>query len=274
MSVNTVRTPFLLLLFVVATYSSAALSNTFASLSGHWNCEEEGLRYTLDFKTAEQLLYNGQSLAYQIQDNMMLVQEEFGFVPYFFEIKKAGMTFLSLDGTVSQCQKGKAVQAARPTKKSSKSSTAKASASKQTLTPGSNWPAYSRPTGNVGWDSSDPQVLLYKFAGRWDNYSGSTLTNIYLKPNGSYEDSSETSYSGSFTDQRGYQTGAWGAVGQDQGAGYWTINGTLSQGVITLVSGSGRRTVINYRVHVKNGEYFGGEYFFNGALHSVNYIYR
>ncbi|MCK5001931.1 MAG: hypothetical protein KAJ92_05430 [Gammaproteobacteria bacterium] len=271
MLIKTVGTLIFLPGFVVAMFPSTALSSSSASLSGYWNCEEEGARYTLEFKTESQLVYNGQSLNYQLQDNVLLVQEEYGFTPYVFEIKKTGLTFLSPDGSVSRCQKGEAVQASKPTKKPS---TAKATTDVQTLVPGRNWPAYVRPSGNVSWESSDPQALLYKFSGRWDNYSGSTLSNIYLKPEGSFSDSSETSYSGSFSDQAGYQTGAWGTVGQSQGGGYWSIKGTLSRGVITLVRSNGQHKVINYQVHVKNGEYYGGEYFFNGALHSVNYIYR
>ena len=271
MLIKVIRSSVLVFGFVVAVYPSTALSSSFASLMGDWNCEEEGVPYSLEFKTENQLVYNGQSLNYQLQDNILLVQEEYGFIPYVFEIKKTSLTFRSLDGTIAYCQKSSVTQADKPAKKPP---TAKIPADAQTLVPGRNWPKYTSPTGNVGWDSSDPQALLYKFAGRWDNYSGSTLSNIYLKPDGSYSDSSETSYSGSFTDQGGYQTGAWGAAGQNQSGGHWSIKGTLSRGVITLVSGNGQRRVINYQVHVKNGEYYGGEYFFNGALHSVKYIYR
>ena len=257
--------------FVVAVYSAPALANDFASLKGLWNCEEDGTQYTLEFSTANQLVYGGQRLQYQLQENTLLVQEDYGYTPYLLQMQEADLIILSPDGSVSRCRKGEVAQAVVPLKKQPATAT---SSDIQALVPGSNWPVYARPAGNVSWDSSDPQALLYKFAGRWDNYSGSTLTNIYLKPDGSYEDSSETSYSGSFSDQGGYQTGAWGATGQNRGGGYWTIKGTLSRGVIKLVANDGRHNVINYQVHVKNGEYYGGEYFFNGALHSVNYIYR
>jgi hypothetical protein len=271
MFIKTVKTSLLLLCFIITMQPSTASSNSFASLKGNWNCEEEGTRYTLEFRTENQLVYNGQNLNYQLQDNFLLVQEEYGPTPYMFELQKTVLNFLSPDGTVSHCQKVSAAQATKPTEKPLAT---KPPTDTQTLVPGNNWPAYNKPTGNVSWDSSEPQALLYKFAGRWDNYSGSTLTNIYLKPDGSYEDSSETSYSGSFSDQGGYQTGAWGTVGQNQSGGHWTIKGTLSRGTITLISSNGRRKTINYQVHVENGEYYGGEYFFNGALHAVNYIYR
>jgi hypothetical protein len=271
MFIKTVKLSALLPGLVLAAFPSTVVSSNFASLKGSWSCEEEGSRYTLEFKTEKLLTYDGQSLSYQLQDNILFVEEEYGFNPYMFELKETGLTILSPDGSVSRCQQGGTVKTTKPEKKPLAT---KAPTDAKTLVPGKNWPAYTRPTGDVSWESSDPHALLYKFAGRWDTYSGSTLTNIYLKPDGSYEDSSETSYSGTFSDSGGYQTGAWGTVGQNQNSGSWTIKGTLSSGVITLVSNNGQRNVINYQVHMKNGEYYGGEYFFNGALHSVNYIYR
>lgn len=56
--------------------------------------------------------------------------------------------------------------------------------------------------------------------------------------------------------------------------GRWTIQGTLRQGTITLIHGNGKRTNYGYRVHCRGSECYGSEYFFNGKLYSVKYIYR
>jgi hypothetical protein len=139
----------------------------------------------------------------------------------------------------------------------------------------SGWPPpYQRPTGNVSLEDSSPGNLLYKFAGRWDFVSSNRLHNIYLKPDGSFEDSYEAGYSGQFVDQGGYQTGNWGAANNEQAGGRWTIQGTLRQGTITLIHGNGKRTDYRYQLHCRGSECYGGEYFFNGKLYSVKYIYR
>ena len=139
----------------------------------------------------------------------------------------------------------------------------------------SGWPPpYQRPTGKITNEDSSPGKLLYKFAGRWDSATSNTLHNIYLKPDGSFEDSYEAGYSGQFADQGGFQTGNWGAAGNEQAGGRWTIQGTLRQGTITLIHGNGKRTNYRYQLHCRGSECYGGEYFFNGKLYSVKYIYR
>lgn len=250
--------------------SAALQAGEFSSLKGYWQCQEEGASYNLEFKSAQQLIYNGQAAQYQLVPNAFIVEEEEGAIGYYYQLQGGVLTILSPDGTLSQCQKGNKPATTTPSPQQPQA----AAQPGKTLVPGQNWPHYARPQGNVSWSSSDPQALLYKFAGRWDHVTSNTLSNLYLKPDGRYEDAYEAGYSGTFEDQGGYQTGAWGTAGTDQSGGHWTIQGTLEQGTITLIGNNGRRTVINYRVHVRNGEYFGGEYFFNGKLHSVNYIYR
>lgn len=139
----------------------------------------------------------------------------------------------------------------------------------------SGWPPpYQKPPGRSTWEDSSPEKLLYKFAGRWDSATSNTLHNIYLKPNGSFEDSYEAGYSGQFVDQGGSQTGNWGTAGNEQTGGRWTIRGTLRQGTITLIHRNGKRTNYRYQVHCRGSECYGSEYFFNGKLYSVKYIYR
>jgi len=145
----------------------------------------------------------------------------------------------------------------------------------QAQSPDKGWPPpYARPQGNVSEDNPNTQALLYKFAGRWDHVTTNTLTNLFLKPDGTYEEAYESGYSGQFTDQGGYQTGHWGATGEQQARGRWKVVGGLRQGKLYLVDQNGKQNVYEYQVHIKRGEVFWGEYFFNGQLNSVKYIYR
>jgi hypothetical protein len=97
---------------------------------------------------------------------------------------------------------------------------------------------------------------------------------LYLKPDGTFEEAYEAGYSGQFTDQGGYQTGHWGATGEQQARGHWKVVGGLRQGRLYLFDQDGRERIIQYRVHIRSGEVYWGEYFFNGQLYSVKYIYR
>jgi len=233
----------------------------YSLLKGFWQCQEEGERTTLEFRSKNQLIYNGQPANYQLLPNAFQVIEDSGPANYYYQYLEGTLIIFSQDGSTTYCQKAKKRpdQAQRPT---------------QPQTTAQGWPKYERPNRPMTGDESDLQSLLYKFAGRWDHVTSNTLTNLYLKPDGTYEESYEAGYGGQFHDQGGYQTGHWGSTGTDQGQGRWTIQGTLKRGSVTLIASNGNRTVYQYRVHYKNGEYYWGEYFFNGKLYSVKYIYR
>jgi len=251
-----------LLAALLAGLSPFAIADDYAQLQGFWQCEEEGVRTTLDFRSRSSLLYNGEAADYQLGSGMFRVQEEYGPVDYYYQLQQGTLVILSPEGYLTYCRKG-----TRP------SSPPPRQAQGPGATPG--WPPpYQRPPGRSTWDDSEPAKLLYKFAGRWDSASSNTLHNLYLKPDGSYEEAYEAGYSGTFTDQGGYQTGNWGATGAEQASGRWTIQGSLRQGQITLIDRGGKRTVYNYQVHCRGSECYGSEYFFNGKLYSVNYIYR
>ena len=260
------RTALLLIVLGSPMAVMADMADRFASLKGIWTCEEEGTRSTLDFQSANRLVYNGTATLYRASGNVLSVQEEYGITNYYYTLQGGMLTILSPDGSISNCKRGsKHVQQAQPLPAPG--------TDQQTRKYGVNtgWPPhYIRPSGRSSWDSSTVQHLLYKFAGRWDHYSGSTLINLYLKPNGTYKDSRESRYSGTFTDE----DGVWDAVGTGQGQGRWTISGTLRQGTIILISPNDSQRTLNYRVHCRGNECYGSEYFFNGSLYSVKYIYR
>ena len=271
MSSHTRAAPrYLFTLALLVVYSSTLQAVDFSQLKGQWQCQEGDFSYSLEFQSADTLLYNGTATYYHIMANTLVVQEEYGPVPYPFALEGDTLTFPSYDGPTATCRRG---ARAAPPAPSAPSTQAVTGTSGQTLIPGQNWPIYARPSGRVTMESSDPQALLYKFAGRWDHATSNTLSNLYLMPNGRYSDAYEAGYSGTFEDPGGYQTGAWGTAGAEQSGGYWTIQGNMKSGVITLIGNNGSRTVLNYQVYMKGGEYY-GDYYFNGRLYTPKYIYR
>jgi hypothetical protein len=248
-----------------------ASADDYTQLKGCWQCQEEGLQSTLEFKSRKQLLYNGQAASYQLAPGVLQVQEAQGLANYLFKLEGDYLLIFSPDGSVTQCQKVKKPKQTKTQQKSRKgrSPTTKAQSDDQ------YWPPpYVRPKGRIDEYNPGAQALLYKFAGRWDHVTSNTLTNLFLKPDGTYEEAYEAGYSGVFKDQGGYQTGNWGATGAQQARGRWKVVGSLRQGKLYLMDQNGRQGVFNYQVHIRRGEVFWGEYFFNGKLYSVKYIYR
>jgi hypothetical protein len=263
--------PLIISTLFVLIFSQFAWANSFAQLKGLWQCQEEGLQSTLEFKSRKQLSYNGQAASYQLAAGVLQVQEEQGLANYFFELEGDFLFILAPDGSVTQCQKVKKPKQTNTQKKPSKETTPTAQAQLHNQ----SWPPpYVRPQGRIDEHNPGAQALLYKFAGRWDHVTSNTLTNLFLKPNGKYEEAYEAGYSGVFKDQGGYQGGNWGATGKQEAQGRWKAVGGLRQGNLYLVDQNGRQVVITYQVHIKGDEVFWGEYFFNGKLYSVKYIYR
>lgn len=257
----------LLFLFIVPV----VWADDYAQLEGFWQCQEEGVSATLEFQSRQQLLYNGQAYHYQLAPGTLQVQEPSGLVNYFFRIDGGILSILSPDGSVTRCQKARKPQLAAPGQQPGMPT----APYPQTQSAGQHWPPpYARPQGRIDENNPSAQALLYKFAGRWDHVTSNTLNNLFLKPDGTYEEAYEAGYSGVFQDQGGYQTGHWGATGTQGGRGYWKVVGSLRQGKLYLVDQNGRERVYNYEVHIRRGEVYWGEYFFNRRLYSVKYIYR
>ena len=268
---KTLSIPLIIATLSALIISPLAWADSFAQLKGYWQCQEDGLQSTLEFKSKKQLLYNGQAASYQLAPGVLQVQEEHGLANYLFELEGDFLLILSPDGSVTQCQKAIKPKQTETQQKSSKDTSPTA----QTQSHDQAWPPpYVRPQGRIDEYNPGAQALLYKFAGRWDHVTSNTLTNLFLKPDGTYEEAYEAGYSGVFKDQGGYQTGNWGATGTQQARGRWKAVGGLRQGKLYLVDQNGRQGVIPYQVHIKGGEVFWGEYFFNGKLYSSKYIYR
>ena len=257
--------------FALLFMLSVAQADQYSQLKGYWQCQEDGQQATLEFMSRQQLLYNGQPLDYQLSPGAIQVREEYGLVTYIFTLEGDFLVILSPDGSVTQCQKAKKPKQAEIQKQPGKGTSPKTQAQSHDQ----YWPApYGRPQSPIDEYNPSAQALLYKFAGRWDHVTSNTLTNLFLKPDGTYEEAYEAGYSGVFKDQGGYQTGNWGATGAQQARGHWKVVGGLREGKLYLVDQGGSEIVYHYQVHIRGGEVFWGEYFFNGKLYSVKYIYR
>jgi len=110
----------------------------------------------------------------------------------------------------------------------------------------------SGPGGSPG--PTDPQ-MMQTIAGEYYSYAGSTEKKVMFCPEGTFFDSSESSYSGTGADSLGNQTMAWGAAGQNQGSGQWAVQGTPQSGTITLSYKSGKRVEVKYQAGPEKGCY-------------------
>ncbi|MGD2272474.1 MAG: hypothetical protein PVI06_18890 [Desulfobacterales bacterium] len=257
--------------FVLMLALPAVDAQDYTQLAGYWQCQEDGQPATLEFKSRHQLFYNGQAYTYQLVPGVLQVTDGNDVVNYLFTLEGGTLVILSQDGSVTRCRKARKPKSAESGQKSGQSApqTRRAPATHQ------GWPPpYARPQGSIDENNPGGQALLYKFAGRWDHATSNTLTNLFLKPDGTYEEAYEAGYSGQFTDQGGYQTGHWGATGEQQARGRWKVEGGLRQGQLFLVDQNGRQRVYHYQVHIRGGEVYWGEYFFDDRLYSVKYIYR
>jgi len=112
--------------------------------------------------------------------------------------------------------------------------------------------------GKKGKAGGDPN-LVQNFAGKYWGYSGvsggGTERNWAFCPNGSYFEKSESSYSGSESDQYGNETMNWGSVGGNSGDGTWSINGTSQSGTITIEHSNGNTYEVQYQAIDNQGCY-------------------
>ena len=245
-------------------------ADDYAHLKGCWQCQIDGEMIILEFESRQKLLYDGEAYNYQLSPGVIRVQEGYGLENYFFKMERGILFVQSPDGSIMQCKRAKKSQQAKVKRKPTTSTHTRHQQSVDQAWP----PPYVRPQGTINEQNPRAQKILYKFAGRWANVTSNTLTNLLLKPDGTYEEAYEAGYSGVFKDQGGYQTGHWGATGAQQGRGHWKVAGSLRKGKLFLVDQNGSENVYNYQVHSRGEEVYWGEYFFNGRLYSVEYIYR
>jgi hypothetical protein len=241
-----------------------------ARLQGTWECVTDGTTSVLEFRSSTELSYDGLTMTYEVVDDAILVGDGYDVIPYAYGFEGDTLVILSPDGSVMWCEES---ARSAPSQAVPGPGSVTATGRPGMLVPGPDWPVYGPPTEPVSEDAPSPQALLYKFAGRWDHVTTNTSTSVYLHPDGAYERSDEASYSGDF-EEGGSQSGGWGAAGAEQDRGQWMIEGSLTEGTLTLVDPNGDRFAVPYQVHVEDGETYWGEYLFDGELYQVTYVYR
>lgn len=111
-------------------------------------------------------------------------------------------------------------------------------------------------TGGPGGDPgpTDPR-MAQTISGEYYSFSGSTERKVMFCPEGTFFDSSESSYSGTGADSLGNQNMAWGSASQNQGSGKWAIQGTPQSGTITLAYKNGQKVAMKYQMGSSKGCY-------------------
>ncbi len=102
--------------------------------------------------------------------------------------------------------------------------------------------------------------LVKLFAGRWTSMTKNTTTSFCLCEDGSFNENSESSYSGSNANSVG---GVWGIANNSQSSGRWTIKGNKMEGQFIITLQNGNTAIYNY---VRNGNKL-NELYINNKLY-------
>ena len=116
-------------------------------------------------------------------------------------------------------------------------------------------------TSSISSKRSDIKQI---FIGKWSYYSKYTESHVYLYPDGSYADSSSSSFGNS--DASVGTT--WGAASDSQSRGHWRVQGDAERGEIIFTLPNGETSVYPYRVHRENNHTYWSEYYFGERLYA------
>lgn len=119
----------------------------------------------------------------------------------------------------------------------------------------------------TGYTAAPATEIMNHFIGSWTTTTTNTQTWVTLRPDGTFSDQYESSYSGNFDNQYGGNEGNWGAYNQQSASGRWSVSGTREQGNITIIYNNGEQRNVEYRVHTENGQVYWNEYWFNGVFY-------
>lgn len=171
-------------LFTVLIFLSL---NAQTQLSGIWVSNSYGTSVTLQFKSENQLIYDGELSYYAASSNIIRIQEEYGFVDYPYLIQHGELKIQFPDGSIAVFVRKK-----RTT-----------SGTTQTPNQSSNGQL-------IGW--------LCSWSGSSGSYSSySSATHVYFDGTGRFSINSESSFSG---------TAGLAYGGGSDGGGTYSVNGT------------------------------------------------
>jgi len=81
---------------VILSAWSDVWADEFARLKGLWECTEEGTRATLEFKSKQNLVYNGTTYTFQLAPGVFQVQDDTGVAAYFYTIEDGILLIMSM----------------------------------------------------------------------------------------------------------------------------------------------------------------------------------
>ncbi|MEA3373846.1 MAG: hypothetical protein U9Q62_09170 [Campylobacterota bacterium] len=179
-----------------------------ASLMGKWEYNGPQGYILLDFRSSSELVYEGESMPYQIVGESIRVPGEYGYIDYPYVLEKNGLRISYPEGYQLTFK--------RPAKRQNQQ------------------------------HSGNNQTLANQIAGIWWGYAGSTEREIGLCPGGMYRDFTESGYSGNSYNSMGDATMNWGTANQSSGQGRWTIQGDTQSGVIHVRYNNGSTAALHY----------------------------
>lgn len=198
-------------------------------LTGKWEYKTEEGTITMEFKSENLLIYNGEEIYFMLVDGSIRVEDEFlGYVDYPYTLKEGLLTITYPEGYSLQFKKAK---------------------------------SQTKDKGTADKGTGSTSELVQHFSGTWKNYTKHTETMVVLYPDGTYGQRYTSSYGSSESGEE------WGAAGDVHQQGRWTVQGNLESGVIIFIDQDGSETQYQYQVHVENGETYWREYYFNGDLY-------
>jgi len=124
-------------------------------------------------------------------------------------------------------------------------------------------------SSSLSYFKVDITPLIRHFAGMWASYSGGsgggTLINYEFYADGTFADTSETSYNINSSSD-GWRTPDTniGATGRQSSRARWTVRGTLEAGQIIITQPDGSERYIDYRIFVEKGRKYLREFVFDG----------
>ncbi len=194
-------------LFTVLFFTFTALQA--ASLIGAWEHNGPQGRVSLDFRSDSELVYDGESMPYQIVGRSIRVPGDYGYIDYPYVLEKNTLHVSYPEGYQLTFKRS----AKRPGQQ----------------------------------QVQNDQTLADEIAGVWWGYSGSTERKIGLCPGGVYADFTESGYSGNSYNSMGDNTMSWGTANQNSGQGRWSIQGDGQSGVIYVRYNDGSTASLRYR---------------------------
>ena len=209
-------------------------------------------------------------MTYEVVDDAILVEDDYGAIPYYYGFEGDSLVILSPDGSVMWCEESAQPE---PSQAVPGRGPGTSTAGPGVLVPGPDWPVYAPPTEPVSEDAPSSQALLYKFAGRWDT-SPPTRRPVCISIPTAPTCAATKPATAATSRRMACRAGAGAPPVASSDRGQWMIERSAHGGDPDPHRSERDRFAVPYQVHVEDGETYWGEYLFDGDLYQVTYIYR